>query len=50
LLQAFKLGYDFEPVQVVEVSGFASSSFRLDAEIIAVFEQKPELIENAFEG
>jgi hypothetical protein len=50
LLKAFRFGYDFKPAKVVEVSGFASESFRLDAEILAVFEDRPELIQVAFEG
>ncbi|MEW6712741.1 MAG: hypothetical protein AB1403_23190 [Candidatus Riflebacteria bacterium] len=50
LLQAFRMGYDIEPVEVVEVSGFASESFRLDAEVLAVFEANPDLIRKAFEG
>jgi hypothetical protein len=50
LLKAFRMGYNVEPAQVVEVSGFASEPFRLDAEILAVFEEKPALVENAFEG
>lgn len=50
LLQAFKMGYDVEAITVYEISGFASEPFRLDAEILAVFESKPELIKKAFEG
>lgn len=50
LLKAFRMGYDIEPAEVIEVSGFASEPFRLDAEILAVFETRPELIKQAFEG
>ena len=50
LLKAFRMGFDIQPSEVVEVSGFASESFRLDAEILAVFEARPELIKQAFEG
>jgi hypothetical protein len=50
LLEAFKSGYNVQPARVVKVSGFASDSFKLDAEILAVFEKQPDLIEKAFEG
>lgn len=50
LLNAFKMGYDVEAVTIYEISGLASEPFRLDAEILAVFESKPELIKKAFEG
>lgn len=50
LLKAFRMGIDIEPTHVVEVSGFASSSFKLDAEILAVFEKNPELVNKAFES
>ncbi|MGM0599316.1 MAG: hypothetical protein ACQETH_05815 [Candidatus Rifleibacteriota bacterium] len=50
LMQAFKSGYNVQPARVVKVSGFASDSFKLDAEILAVFENQPDLIEKAFEG
>ncbi|GAB4275587.1 MAG: hypothetical protein Kow0029_16890 [Candidatus Rifleibacteriota bacterium] len=50
LLKAFRSGYDVQPARIVNVSGFASESFRLDAEILAVFEKKPDLIKKAFEG
>ncbi len=50
LLGAFRRGIDIQPVEVVEVSGFASEPFRLDAEILAVFESAPELVQEAFEG
>lgn len=50
LLKAFRMGMDIEPAEVVEVSGFASEPFRLDAEILAVFESNPELVKKAFES
>lgn len=50
LLNAFRRGYDIGNVTVYSISGFASEPFRLDAEILAVFENKPELIQRAFEG
>ncbi|MBU1108217.1 MAG: hypothetical protein KKB51_16210 [Candidatus Riflebacteria bacterium] len=50
LLQAFKMGYDIDAASIFSISGMASEPFRLDAEILAVFESKPELIKKAFEG
>ena len=50
LLRAFRLGYDIEIESVVMISDFYSEPFRLDAEILAVFEENPELIKEAFEG
>ncbi|KAF1080037.1 MAG: hypothetical protein GQF41_3713 [Candidatus Rifleibacterium amylolyticum] len=50
LLKAFRMGYDIEAASVYEISGLASEPFRLDAEILAVFESKPDLIKKAFEG
>jgi|GEM_PF-803538 len=50
LLKAFKMGYDIDAASVYEISGLASEPFRLDAEILAVFESRPELIKKAFEG
>lgn len=50
LLQAFRMGYDIEATGVFSVSGVASEPFRLDAEILAVFESRPDLIKEAFEG
>jgi hypothetical protein len=44
LLKAFRMGYDIEAASVYEISGLASEPFRLDAEILAVFESKPDLI------
>ncbi|PKL46283.1 MAG: hypothetical protein CVV42_17040 [Candidatus Riflebacteria bacterium HGW-Riflebacteria-2] len=49
LLNAFKMGYDIDAASVYEISGMASEPFRLDAEILAVFESRPELIKKAFE-
>jgi hypothetical protein len=50
LLKAFKMGYDVDSASIYEISGLASEPFRLDAEILAVFESRPELIKKAFEG
>lgn len=50
LLNAFRLGYDIEAANVHSISGYASEPFRLDAEILAIFESRPELISQAFEG
>ncbi|EKD81899.1 MAG: hypothetical protein ACD_39C01582G0003 [uncultured bacterium] len=50
LLNAFKMGYEIDAESVYSISGMASEPFRLDAEILAVFESKPELIKKAFEG
>lgn len=50
LLKAFKMGVDIDAASVYSISGLASEPFRLDAEILAVFESKPELINKAFEG
>lgn len=50
LLKAFRLGCDIKVDKVVSISGLASEPFRLDAEILAVFESRPELIEEAFKG
>lgn len=49
LLKAFRMGYEID-AKIFSISGIASESFRLDAEILAVFESNPELIKNAFEG
>lgn len=50
LLKAFRAGYDIEVSDVFSISGLASEPFMLDAEILAVFESRPELIREAFEG
>lgn len=50
LLKAFRMGYDIKLDNVVSISGMDSEAFRLDAEILAVFEKDPELIEDAFKG
>jgi len=50
LLNAFRLGYDIDAANVYSISGYASEPFRLDAEILAIFESRPELISQAFEG
>ena len=50
LLKAFKMGYDIEVEKVYNISGMENEPFRLDAEILTVFENKPELVKEAFEG
>ena len=50
LLKAFRAGYDIKTAEVVSISGLGSEPFRLDAEILAVFEYQPDLIKQAFEG
>ena len=50
LLKAFRMGYNIEVEKVYSISGMASEPFRLDAEILTVFEKKPQLIKDAFEG
>lgn len=50
LLEAFRMGLDIKVSEVHSISAFASEPFRLDAEILAVFEVRPDLIEKAFEG
>ncbi len=50
LLKAFRMGFDIEVKNVYSISGMESEPFRLDAEILAVFESKPELVKDAFEG
>lgn len=50
LLNAFRLGYDIQAENVYSVTGMASEPFRLDAEVLAVFEVSPDLIKQAFEG
>lgn len=50
LLNAFRLGYDIQAENVYSVTGMASEPFRLDAEVLTVFEVSPDLIKQAFEG
>lgn len=50
LLKAFRAGYDIKTAEVVSISGLGSEPFRLDAEVLAVFENQPDLIKQAFEG
>lgn len=50
LLRAFRMGFDIEVERVYSISGMEAEPFRLDAEILAVFETKPELVKDAFEG
>ncbi len=50
LLKAFRMGFDIEVEKVYSISGMENEPFRLDAEILTVFESKPELVKDAFEG
>ena len=50
LLKAFRMGFDIEVDRVYSISGMENEPFRLDAEILTVFENKPELVRDAFEG
>jgi len=50
LLKAFRAGYDIKTAEVVSISGLGSEPFRLDAEVLAVFENQPDLVKQAFEG
>lgn len=48
LLQAFKLGYDIQPEKVIETTKPASFSFQLDAEVLTVITERPDLVNQAF--
>ncbi len=50
LLKAFRMGFDIQVEKVYSISGMENEPFRLDAEILAVFEKNPQLIKEAFEG
>jgi len=51
LLDAFKAGEKIAPVDVFSKSDeTGGSSFALDAEILTVFREKPELVQEAFGG
>ncbi len=50
LLKAFRMGIDIKVEKVYSISGMEKEPFRLDAEILAVFEKNPELVKDAFEG
>ncbi len=50
LLKAFRMGFNIEVDKVYSISGMENEPFRLDAEILAVFEKNPQLIKDAFEG
>ena len=51
LLEAFRGGYDIVPYEVVkDKDEDGEEYFKLDAEILNVFKEKPELIQRAFEG
>ena len=49
LLKVFRMGFDIEVDKVYSISGMENEPFRLDAEILTVFEKKPELIKEALE-
>ncbi|NLI75260.1 MAG: hypothetical protein GX442_02310 [Candidatus Riflebacteria bacterium] len=50
LLEVFKEGYNIYPEKVVETTRPASPalSFQLDAEVLTIFTEKPELVREAF--
>ncbi len=50
LLKAFRMGIDIEVEKVYSISGMENEPFRLDAEILSVFEKNPQLVKDAFEG
>ena len=50
LLKAFRMGFDIEVEKVYSISGMENEPFRLDAEILSVFEKNPQLVKDAFEG
>ena len=50
LLEAFKSGYNIVASDVVSKSDEENSGFALDAEILTVFKEKPELVQEAFGG
>lgn len=48
-LELFKKGANLQVDKVETITGMKQEPFRLDAEILAVFETNPKLIEEAFE-
>ena len=50
LLEAFKSGYNIVASDVVSKSDEENTGFALDAEILTVFKEKPELVQEAFGG
>ena len=48
LLEAFKAGYKIKPAEVFSQSDTEPTYFTLDAEILTVFKEKPDLIKEAF--
>jgi len=48
LLGAFKVGYNIYPEKVFSSVSDASFSFQLDAEVLTVFRDKPDLVHDAF--
>jgi len=49
-LDAFKSGYRIIPDRVISVQTDSSEPFALDAEILTVFREQPELVHRAFES
>lgn len=50
LLKAFRMGFDIKVEKVYSISGMEGEPFRLEAEILAVFEKNPQIVKDAFEG
>lgn len=48
LLEAFKDGYNIQPERVFEPVRPATYSFQLDAEVLTVITERPELVSQAF--
>lgn len=48
LLEAFKGGHNIKPDRVFSPSDQASFSFQLDAEVLTVFNDRPDLVREAF--
>ena len=48
LLEAFKAGYKIVPTEVFSRSDTEHTYFSLDAEVLTVFKEKPDLIKEAF--
>ncbi len=48
LLEAFKGGYNIQPERVFEPARPATYSFQLDAEVLTVITERPELVSQAF--
>lgn len=50
LLKAFRFGFNFKVLKVEPITGMKDEPFRLDAEILAVFEKNAKLVDEAFES